>query len=75
MKDFVPTNDDTLMPFGKHKGKRLGDIPADYLIWLYDQEWFQKFEDIFEYVAKNYQHLEKEAKQQEELFEIGDFDF
>lgn len=30
-------NDDHIMPFGKHTGKRLGDIPDDYLIWLYGE--------------------------------------
>lgn len=25
-----------IMPFGKHKGKYLGDIPARYLLWLAD---------------------------------------
>jgi hypothetical protein len=23
-----------LMPFGKHRGKRLVDVPTDYLAWL-----------------------------------------
>jgi hypothetical protein len=22
------------MPFGKHKGKALGDVPREYLVWL-----------------------------------------
>lgn len=32
------------MPFGKHKGKHLKDVPDDYLLWLYDnyQSWIQK---------------------------------
>lgn len=25
------------MPFGKYKGVRLGDVPAGYLLWLYNQ--------------------------------------
>jgi uncharacterized protein (DUF3820 family) len=24
------------MPFGKHRGQKLKDIPIDYLIWLLD---------------------------------------
>jgi uncharacterized protein (DUF3820 family) len=23
-----------IMPFGKHKGKRISELPADYLDWL-----------------------------------------
>lgn len=26
----------TVMPFGKHKGEFLGDIPLSYLIWVYE---------------------------------------
>lgn len=26
--------DEDLMPFGIHKGKKMIDVPADYLLWL-----------------------------------------
>lgn len=26
------------MPFGKHKGTKMANVPADYLLWLYGQE-------------------------------------
>lgn len=29
--------DETLMPFGKHQGKKLANVPASYLLWLEDQ--------------------------------------
>lgn len=29
--------DEDLMPFGKHRGKRMADVPASYLAWLKDQ--------------------------------------
>ena len=25
-----------VMPFGKHKGEKMGDIPDDYLDWVYE---------------------------------------
>lgn len=28
-------SDDSLMPFGKHRGLRLSDVPADYFHWLW----------------------------------------
>ncbi len=28
--------DQTLMPFGKHKGTQMVNVPADYLIYLYE---------------------------------------
>lgn len=34
----LPTRmkDTSLMPFGKHKGKALANVPNDYLLWLWD---------------------------------------
>jgi uncharacterized protein (DUF3820 family) len=28
------TSPESLMPFGKHKGKMIKDLPSDYLAWL-----------------------------------------
>ena len=30
--------DDSPMPFGKHKGTLMANVPADYLIWLYENQ-------------------------------------
>lgn len=30
------------MPFGKHKGKEIEDIPKQYLYWLNSQEWVRE---------------------------------
>lgn len=32
----LPMTDQSLMPFGKHKGKALANVPAHYLLWLYE---------------------------------------
>ncbi len=31
---YLATLAKTLMPFGKHEGRRLIDLPEDYLIWF-----------------------------------------
>jgi len=37
------------MPFGKHKGELLGDLPPGYLDWCIGQDWIKaKFPDLFE---------------------------
>lgn len=28
--------DISLMPFGKHKGEKMANVPPEYLLWLYD---------------------------------------
>ena len=30
-------DDNDLMPFGKYKGKKIIDVPDEYLLWLYDR--------------------------------------
>jgi uncharacterized protein (DUF3820 family) len=30
------------MPFGKHKGESLEDIPVEYLDWLIGQDWMDE---------------------------------
>lgn len=29
--------DTDLMPFGKHKGEAMANVPASYLVWFYDE--------------------------------------
>lgn len=40
---------DTVMVFGKHKGKRLGDIPDFYWKWFVQQEWAPEWPGLFEF--------------------------
>jgi hypothetical protein len=59
-------NDSTIMPFGKHKGKRLDEVPADYLLWLADQpEVKYKYPTIFVYIDSRRPWLEMEARVQQ----------
>lgn len=52
--------DDSLMPFGKHKGKRLGDVPADYLLFMWDKGVHEeRGRSLHEYIKKNFRQLEK----------------
>lgn len=63
-------NDQSRMPFGKHKGKAMEDVPADYLLWLWDETDMhnrekQYTEDGFavhDYIKENFASLETECK-------------
>lgn len=37
------------MPFGKFKGKKLGDVPDQYLIWFLKQTWCDDYPELVEY--------------------------
>lgn len=41
-------SDDDLMPFGKHKGEPMQDVPASYLLW------FSRQDEISDLKLKNY---------------------
>lgn len=32
---MIPYTDTTEMPFGIHKGKKLANVPADYMLWIF----------------------------------------
>lgn len=42
-------DDESLMPFGKYKGLRLGDVPDDYLLWFLKQDFCDKYPDLVVY--------------------------
>jgi len=55
------------MPFGKHQGKKMEDVPASYLLWLYES-LKEKFKpnltekELIAYIKDNLQVLTKESE-------------
>lgn len=58
-----------IMPFGKHKGKFLNDIPHGYLIWLYDRN--KLYGEIKSYAEKNIPILTFQKKMKKTKIEIS----
>jgi uncharacterized protein (DUF3820 family) len=52
--------DESPMPYGKHKDKRMDKVPAHYLIWLYDNDKASK--PVREYIEENMDVLNHEIK-------------
>jgi len=52
----MKATDETIMPFGAHKGKKLANVPANYLIWMYENK--RLFPYLEEYVKDNWSVLE-----------------
>jgi len=42
-------DDDSVMPFGKHQGKRLSEISDNYWEWFVDQDWSSKWPGLVQY--------------------------
>jgi len=56
-------NDNSLMPFGEHKGTPLKDVPAKYLMWLYedcDKDWQDSYPELETYIEANWDVLDNE---------------
>jgi uncharacterized protein (DUF3820 family) len=56
-------HDASPMPYGAHKGKRMIDVPAPYLLALFDKQMFSApgGEQVKAYIIDNMDVLKKEA--------------
>jgi uncharacterized protein (DUF3820 family) len=52
--------DNSIMTFGEHKGKKMANVPAYYLIWVYENN--KCTPAVAKYVSQNYDDLKSEAK-------------
>jgi len=69
-----PLGDNDLMSFGKHKGKRMKDVPGKYLCWLLEQDWFEeKWPNIHAYIVNNIETIEEEKETDYEPDYVGGF--
>lgn len=48
--DKRPWTDDTVMPWGPHKGAKLRDLPPDHLLWLSEQRWLPDWPGLRAYI-------------------------
>lgn len=53
-------SDSMPMPFGKHKGKKMANIPADYLLHLLDN--YMCYGSVKAYIQENEDVLRKETE-------------
>jgi uncharacterized protein (DUF3820 family) len=51
-------DDETILTFGKYKGIKLANIPATYLLWLYENN--KCFGELKDYIIDNLDVLQKE---------------
>lgn len=57
----IVLNDTSPMPYGEHKGKAMIDVPARYLLWLWENNKYSKA--VGTYILNNLDALRKEAGQ------------
>lgn len=54
-------DDNSEMPFGKHKGVKMANVPADYLIFLYENNFAKG--NVLTYIVSNLDVLKEQINQ------------
>lgn len=54
--------DSDVMPWGKFKGEKIGNVPGDYLIWIYENN--KCFGEVKQYIKDNLTVLKTEIARQ-----------
>jgi uncharacterized protein (DUF3820 family) len=61
-KKYPPLTDESIMEFGKlHKGKKLKDVPADHLLWWFNETDIHEKALLFNYILDNLDTLVQES--------------
>jgi len=50
--------DNSTMPFGKHKGEKMANVPPEYLIWIFENNKCSA--EVAKYIAENLEVLKAE---------------
>lgn len=62
MSTDADLTDQSPMPFGKHQGEKLENVPAKYLLWLWDNGVHrERTRPLHRYILANFRTLETEA--------------
>ncbi len=54
--------DESAMPFGKHKGEKMENVPARYLLWLWEDGHWSKPAPLHDYIAESFSALSQESR-------------
>lgn len=58
MNHFQKLTDESIMPWGIHKGTKMANVPASYLLYMYDNNKCDL--PVKEYIKENLEVLKKE---------------
>ena len=60
--------DNDIMPFGQHCGKKMANVPAVYLIYIYDKGWCNNYPGVKQYIQNNMDVLKNQAGQKNKSY-------
>lgn len=53
-------NDESIMPFGKHQGVKMANVPPEYLLYLYEE--YSVYGEVKEYIEENMDVIKSDIK-------------
>jgi len=56
-------DDNSRMPFGKHRDKTMANVPSDYLLWIYENG--KTYGALKQYIEDNMDAIKQDLKSQE----------
>lgn len=60
-------DDNSIMPYGKYKGEKMINVPADYLLWLYENNKCSG--EVRHYIEENMDVISVEIKRNKNYYE------
>ena len=63
--EIIPLSDEDPMPFGKHKGVKLKEVPAGYLDWLSGQAFLYNWPRLEAYIEKSRKAIDQDLERKE----------
>ena len=69
-----PLNADDKMPWGEFAGKRMGDLPVEYLDFLIRQPWLKDWPGIHQYISAKRAFIESSRPKQIEPKVLNTYD-
>ena len=61
----APLTDESIFPFGVHKGKRMADVPPQYYDWFRGQAWSSKWPRIMQYIDEHAKRINDAVEDEE----------
>lgn len=52
--------DSSKFPFGKYKGRKMKEVPAEYLDWLHGQPWIEDWGEVLAYIKASRKVIDQE---------------
>jgi hypothetical protein len=62
---FRQLKDADPMPMGAHRGERMQDVPADYLLAIGEKPWISQYPALADYIERNRKYLDDEVERSE----------